>query len=79
MWILETHIAISVLCWIGIVIMKILYKEEYQRYKGKKRRGRVLKVVMMCFCPVLNVIFTFVFFIMAFLSDEMVRAINERE
>lgn len=37
MWILETHIAISVLCWIGIVIMKILYKEEYQRYKGKKK------------------------------------------
>ena len=62
-----------------MVIMKILYKEEYKRYKGKKRRGRVLKVVMMCFCPVLNVIFAFVFFIMAFLSDEMVREINERE
>lgn len=43
MWILETHIAISVLCWIGIVIMKILYKEEYQRYKGKKKKRQGAK------------------------------------
>ena len=43
MRILETHIAISVLRWIGMVIMKILYKEEYKRYKGKKEEAGCLK------------------------------------
>lgn len=41
MWLLKLHIAISILCWLTIMIMRILFKERYKRYKrtGKAKNG----------------------------------------
>lgn len=69
MWILKVHIAISVLCWLSTVTMKIIFKEQYERY-GAIKRGGILKRIAIYICPIFNIVATFTFAVMAFLPDE---------
>lgn len=69
MWILKAHIAISVLCWLSTVTMKIIFKGQYERY-GAIKRGGILKRIAIYICPIFNIVAAFTFAVMAFLPDE---------
>lgn len=43
MWILKLHIAISILCCLNTVAMKIIFKEQYERYGTIKKRWNAEK------------------------------------
>lgn len=43
MWILKLHIAISILCWLNTAAMKIIFKEQYERYGTRKKRWKTEK------------------------------------
>lgn len=77
MWILKLHIAISVLCWISIVTMKVIFKEQYERYGDKKKGGR-LKRIAIYLCPVFNVVAAVIFAVLAFLPDETVEKLKKK-
>ena len=77
MWILKLHIAVSILCWLSTVTMKIIFKEQYERYGSKKKRGR-LKRLAIYICPVFNVVAAFVFAALAFLPDETVEELKKK-
>lgn len=77
MWILKLHIAVSILCWLSTVTMKIIFKEQYERYGSKKKGGR-LKRLAIYICPVFNVVAAFVFAALAFLPDETVEELKKK-
>lgn len=77
MWILKLHIAISVLFWISIVTMKVIFKEQYERYGDKKKGGR-LKRIAIYLCPVFNVVAAVIFAVLAFLPDETVEKLKKK-
>lgn len=76
MWLLKLHIAISILCWLTIMIMRILFKERYKRYK-RTGKAKFVKRILVYICPVLNVLIAISFFIMAFASDDFADRINK--
>lgn len=76
MWILKLHIAISILCCLNTVAMKIIFKEQYERY-GTIKRGGMLKRIATYLCPVFNVLAAFIFVVMAFLPDETVERLRK--
>nr|DAG05069.1 MAG TPA: hypothetical protein [Siphoviridae sp. ctuy39] len=34
MWLLKFHISVSILCWIAIRAMRIIFRDNYKRYKN---------------------------------------------
>lgn len=76
MWILKIHIAVSILCWLSTVTMKIIFKEQYERYGSKKKGGR-LKRITIYICPIFNIVAAFTFAVMAFLPDETVEKLRK--
>lgn len=77
MWILKLHIAISILCCLNTVAMKIIFKEQYERY-GTRRKGGRLKRLAIYICPVFNVVAALVFAALAFLPDEKVEKLKKK-
>lgn len=77
MWILNLHIAISILCWLNAVTMKMIFKEQYKRY-GARRKGGRLKRLAIYICPVFNVVAAFVIAALAFLPDETVEELKKK-
>lgn len=77
MWILKLHIAISILCWFNAVTMKMIFKEQYERY-GARRKGGRLKRLAIYICPVFNVVAALVFAALAFLPDETVEELKKK-
>lgn len=78
MWLMKLRIAISILCWLCIRCMIVLFKERYDRYKRTKK-APIWKKILMYICPVMNVIFAGAVIYMAFAPDEFVEMINREE
>ena len=78
MWLIKLHIAICILCWLTSMIMRVLFKENYKRYKTSGT-AKLTKTILVYICPVLNVLVTGSLFILAFAPDDVVDLINEEE
>lgn len=78
MWILKLHIAISILCWLSVRCMRVLFKERYKRYKVSQK-SKFIERLYAYICPIVNIIFTIVFLHMAFASEEFVERVNSCE
>ena len=75
MWLLKLHIAISILCWMSIRGMLVLFKERYERYRVE-RKSSFKERMCIYFCPIVNIYFSIVLLYMAFASDEFVEKVN---
>lgn len=78
MWLIKLHIAICILCWLTSMIMRVLFKESYKRYKTSGK-AKLTKAILVYICPVLNVLVTGGLFILAFAPDDFVDWFNEEE
>lgn len=76
MAIIKLHIATSILCIMGTVILKILFKEQLLRYtKGRQKKKRNTWLIF--FCPVVNITSFLLIIFMSLCSDEMAREISD--
>ena len=76
MWLIRFHFAFSVLCLLGFLGMKAVYRERIKRFKshGKKKRRNYL----LFFCPITNIILLAGLFYMAFCDDATAERISSK-
>lgn len=77
MWLLNFHISVCILCWIAVRAMRIIFQDNYKRYRTSKK-VRTSERLMFYICPILNVVFVLVFLCLAFASDEFVDEVNKK-
>ncbi len=78
MWIIKTHISISVLCWLSMKCMRVLFKDKYKRYKRSKEKSKRIERVFLYICPILNIVAPVIMLYMAFASDSFVEEVNNK-
>ena len=78
MWLLKFHISVSILCWIAIRAMRIIFRDNYKRYKRSKKRLWLGERFLVYVCPILNVVYVIGLLFMSFASDEFVDEVNKK-
>ena len=78
MWLMKLHFAVSILCLLGFIGMKIVFSERIKRFskKGGKKR---LRNYLIFFCPVVNIMFFIGICFMSFCNDISVEIINAED
>lgn len=81
MWLLKFHIAISILCMLSCIGVKVVFKERIKRFsagESKPKRKRYRNWLIF-FCPGINVMSTVVVWWMVFCDDEAVKRIISKK
>ncbi len=78
MWILKLHIAISILSWLSMDCMRIIFKESYRRYltERSKRKHISIERIAIYVCPILNIVMPICMFRMAVAPDDYAKKIK---
>lgn len=69
MWLLKLHIAISVLCLLSSIGVKIVFKDRLKRFQRDQAKKTRYRNGLLFFCPVINVGLTVGFWYMALCDD----------
>ena len=77
MSVIKLHIGISVLSWLSVKCMGVLFKEQYTRYKRERNKSWVDRMIVHT-CPIFNIIAPIGMLYMAFAPDDFVEEVNRK-
>lgn len=70
MWLLKLHIAISVLCLLSSIGVKIVFEDRLKRFRRDQVKKRRYRNWILFFCPVINAVLTVGLWHMALCDDK---------
>jgi hypothetical protein len=75
MWLIQFHLAFSILCLMCHMGIKIVFAKGLKRYKNKGRKKNFANYLLY-FSPGINVLFLFILVYMAVCNDDTAAKIN---
>ncbi len=71
MWLLKFHVAVSILCLMSYMGVRIVFNDRLKRFEGKQKKPKKKNYLnwLLFFCPGFNIAFTAAIWHMALCDD----------